>query len=427
MSFDALVLDLATRARAASLKLAAASSEEKNRALHTLADLLVAEAPTLLEANARDVAAASANGLSAPMVDRLRLDPKRLAALAASVREVAALPDPVGEIVDHSVRPNGLDLSRVRVPLGVIAIIYESRPNVTIDCAVLCLKAGNASLLRGGSESFHSNTALAALVSRALASSGLPADAVILIPTTDRAALPALLKLDHLIQCVIPRGGEKLIRFVVENSRIPVIKHYKGVCSLYLHPDADTAMAASLAVNSKCSRPSACNALENLLVHQSRLADLWPAVARELLARGVQLRCDSASLAAAETAGLIEQFPGKLIPANENDWGEEYLDLILAVKTVTDLDGAISFINTHGSAHSDSIVTKDKTAAERFLREVDSAAVYWNASTRFTDGGEFGLGAEIGISTDRLHARGPMGLRELCTIKWVARGTGQVR
>ena len=273
----------------------------------------------------------------------------------------------------------------------------------------------------------YSNTTLAALVSRALASAGLPADAVLLVPTTDRAALPALLKLDHLIQCVIPRGGEKLIRFVVENSRIPVIKHYKGVCSLYLHEDAETAMSASLAANSKCSRPSACNALENLLVHQSRLADLWPAVARDLLARGVQLRCDPASLAAATQAGLAEAFPGKLIPANDLDWEEEYLDLILAVKTVFDLDDAVAFINTHGSAHSDAIVTKDQPTAERFLREVDSAAVYWNASTRFTDGGEFGLGAEIGISTDRLHARGPMGLRELCTIKWVARGTGQVR
>lgn len=427
MSFDALVLELATRARAASLKLAACPTEQKNRALLALADLLTAEAPAILAANTRDTAAASANGLSAPMVDRLRLDEKRLAGIAASVREVAALPDPVGEIVDHTVRPNGLNLSRVRVPLGVIAIIYESRPNVTIDCAVLCLKAGNASILRGGSESFHSNTILAALVSRALASAGLPADAVQLVPTTDRAALPALLKLDHLIQCVIPRGGEKLIRMVVENSRIPVIKHYKGVCSLYLHPDADPVMASRLAVNGKCQRPSACNALENLLVHQDLLATLWPALAADLLAQGVELRCDPAALATAEKAGLAQKFPGKLIPANDLDWEEEYLDLRLAVKTVSSLDDAIAFINTHGSAHSDAIVTPDQPTAERFLREVDSAAVYWNASTRFTDGGEFGLGAEIGISTDRLHARGPMGLRELCTIKWVARGTGQVR
>jgi glutamate-5-semialdehyde dehydrogenase len=337
------------------------------------------------------------------------------------VRQVATLPDPLGEVLEETLRPNGLRLLKVRVPIGVIAVIYEARPNVTIDCAVLCLKSGNASILRGGREIFETNTALAALVAESLAAAGLPGDAVQLVPTTDRAALSVLLRLDTHVHCVIPRGGEGLIRFVAENSTIPVIKHFTGVCFVYLDKGADPAMAESIAVNAKTQRPGVCNAAEQLLVHADAAPSLLPRVGRALAARGVALRCDPASAEILSGAGVACEAAG---PA---DYTAEFLDLIAAVRVVASLDEAVATINRDGSAHSDAIVTADRAAAQRFMAAVDSAAVFWNASTRFNDGFEFGFGAEIGISTDRLHARGPMGLRELCSYKWLVTGTGQVR
>jgi glutamate-5-semialdehyde dehydrogenase len=349
------------------------------------------------------------------------LNAKRIAQMAEGVRQVAALPDPVGEELERTARPNGLEIRKVRVPIGVIGIIYEARPNVTIDCAVLCLKSGNAAILRGGKEIFHTNTALAALVTRALASAGLPVDAVQLIPTTDRAALTTLLTLDTLVHCIIPRGGESLIRFVVENSTIPVIKHFKGVCFVYVDHEADAGMAERIVVNAKVQRPGVCNAAEQLLVHAGVATTLLPRVAAALLAKKVELRCDPASAAILAGAGLAHR------AAAEADFTAEFLDLIMAVRIVPSLDDAIATINRDGSAHSDAIVTRNPAAAQRFFAGVDSATVFWNASTRFSDGFEFGLGAEIGISTDRLHARGPMGLRELCSYKYVVTGTGQLR
>lgn len=417
----ALAGRLGRAARAASLTLATVPTERKNAALLRLADLIDASSTALVETNARDLAAGADAGLAAAMLDRLKLTPARIRQMAEGVRQVAALPDPVGDELERTTRPNGLEIRKVRVPIGVIAIIFESRPNVTIDCAALCLKSGNASILRGGKEAFHSNTALAALIARALADTGLPAEAVQLVPTTDRAALTELLKRDDLIHCVIPRGGEGLIRFVAQNSRIPVIKHYKGVCTVYLHRDADPAMAEAIAVNAKVQRPSVCNAAEKLLVHRDAAGTVLPRVARALADRKVELRCDPAAAQILAAAGI----PAR--PAVEADWDEEYLDLVIAVKVVDRLEEAVDFINAHGSAHSDAILTADAAAAEHFLNTVDSAAVFWNASTRFNDGFEFGLGAEIGISTDRLHARGPMGLRELCSYKYKVTGTGQVR
>lgn len=416
-----LVTTLARRARAASLVLANVPRERKDAALLRLAGMLEAAGPELLAANARDLASPEAAALPAATRDRLTLTPERLRQLAESVRQVAALPDPVGEVLEETTRPNGLHLRKVRVPIGVIAIIYEARPNVTIDCAVLCLKSGNAAILRGGKEAFHTNVALAELVRQALIASGLPADAVQLVPTTDRGALTTLLGLDTLIQCVIPRGGEGLIRFVTEHSTIPVIKHYTGVCCVYLDRAAGAAMAAAVTTNAKVSRPSACNAAEQLLVHREAAPVLLPAVGRALVDRGVRLRCDAEAAAILATAGIPAE------PAAPADFTAEFLDLVLAVRVVGSLDEAIATINRDGSAHSDAIVTADEPAARRFLAEVDSATVYWNASTRFTDGFEFGYGAEIGISTDRLHARGPMGLRELCSHKFLIEGTGQVR
>ncbi|MBM3843266.1 MAG: glutamate-5-semialdehyde dehydrogenase [Verrucomicrobia bacterium] len=416
-----LVTTLARRARAASLALANVPRERKDAALLRLAGMLEAAGPELLAANARDLSSPEATALPAATRDRLTLTPERLRQLAESVRQVAALPDPVGEVLEETTRPNGLRLRKVRVPIGVLAIIYEARPNVTIDCAVLCLKSGNAAILRGGKEAFHTNVALAELVRQALIASELPADAVQLVPTTDRGALTTLLSLDTLIHCVIPRGGEGLIRFVTEHSTIPVIKHYTGVCCVYLDRAADAAMAAAVTTNAKVSRPSACNAAEQLLVHREAAAGLLPVVGRALADRGVRLRCDAEAAAILAAAGIPAE------PAAPADFTAEFLDLVLAVRVVGSLDEAIATINRDGSAHSDAIVTADEAAARRFLAEVDSATVYWNASTRFTDGFEFGYGAEIGISTDRLHARGPMGLRELCSHKFLIEGTGQVR
>jgi len=416
-----LATSLAQRARAASLLLATVPRDRKDAALEKLADLIDASAFELLAENQRDLLSPEAGALSAAARDRLTLNETRIKELARSVREVAALPDPVGELLEDIDRPNGLHIRKVRVPIGVIAIIFESRPNVTIDCAILCLKSGNASILRGGKESFHTNTALAALITQALVSTGLPADAVQLVPTTERMALTALLKLDTLIHCVIPRGGEGLIRFVAENSTIPVIKHYKGVCFVYVDAAADPAMAEAITLNAKVQRPSACNAAEQLLVHRSVADRVLPALARALQARNVQLRVDPSA------AAILARENIPAVAATQADFSTEFLDYVMAIRVVDSIDAAIAIINRDSSNHSDAIVTADEKAARRFLAEVDSATVYWNASTRFTDGFEFGYGAEIGISTDRLHARGPMGLRELCSYKFLIEGTGQVR
>ena len=416
-----LVTSLAQRARAASLVLANEPSAKKDAALAKLAELIDSSHAALLAANQQDLDSPEAGTLSPASRDRLTLNEARLRHLADSVREVIALPDPVGTVLENTTRPNGLRIRKVRVPIGVVGIIYESRPNVTVDCAILCLKSGNASILRGGKECFHTNTALAALISQALVAAELPADAVQLVPTTDRAALTTLLKLDTLVHCIIPRGGESLIRYVAENSTIPVIKHFKGVCFVYVDAAANLAMAEAITLNAKVQRPSACNAAEQLLVHRDVAEIFLPSVARAFVAKNVQLRCDAAS------AEILSRANVATSPATTEDYTAEFLDYIIAVRVVDSLDTAVATINRDSSNHSDAIVTADDTAARRFLAGVDSATVYWNASTRFTDGFEFGYGAEIGISTDRLHARGPMGLPELCSYKFIIEGTGQVR
>lgn len=417
----ALVRTMAEQARQASLELACLSTERKNHFLRKLAVALRESQHELIEENKLDLEAGRLSELGDAMLDRLALTPERIEAMAKGVEEVADLPDPVGEEMERVVRPNGLEIAKVRVPIGVIGIIYESRPNVTIDCAALCFKSGNAAILRGGKEAFHSNTALARILSIVLESEGLPAGAVQLIPTTDRYALNTLLKLDQYVHCIIPRGGESLIRFVAENSSIPVIKHYKGVCSLYLHADAEEEMASSLVINAKCQRPGVCNAIENLWVHEEVAKTQLPQLARALVAEGVELRGDEAVCRLLTAANVAVKL------ATEEDFDTEYHDRILAIGIVDSVDQAIRQINRYGSGHSDGIVTPNETVARHFLTGVDGATVYWNASTRFTDGYEFGLGAEIGISTDRLHARGPMGLNELCSYKFIVYGTGQIR
>jgi glutamate-5-semialdehyde dehydrogenase len=416
-----LITSIAQRARAASLVLATIPTEQKNRALQMLADLIDGSHEALLAANAKDLADAEKNELSKAQIERLTLSPKKLTHLGESVRQVIALPDPVGELLNEVTRPNGLKIRKLRVPIGVIGIIFEARPNVTIDCAILCLKSGNASILRGGREIFHTNTAFAALITEALTFAGLPADSVQLIPTTDRAALHILLKLDQYIHCIIPRGGESLIRFVTENATVPVIKHYTGVCFVYVDSAADLAMAESITVNAKTSRVSVCNAAEQLLVHRAVAETFLPQIARALLAKNVQLRCDplSASILAHENLPFAV--------ASDADFRAEFLDYIIAIRVVDSLETAIATINRDSSNHSDAIVTADASSAQRFFAAVDSATVFWNSSTRFNDGFEFGFGAEIGVSTDRLHARGPMGLPELCSYKYLIEGNGQIR
>jgi len=416
-----LVTQLARCARAAALELGTAPTAAKNAALRATADLLDRSHASILAANAADVAAAQAGGKAPAQIDRLTLTPDRLTHLAESVRQIAALPDPVGEELEAWSRPNGLKIRQVRVPIGVIAVIYEARPNVTIDCAALCLKSGNACILRGGQESFQTNTALAGLLAAALAAAGLPVAAIQLIPTTDRAALDTLLKLDHLIHCIIPRGGEGLIRFVTEHSTIPVIKHYNGVCFVYVDRQADVAMAETIVVNAKTQRPGVCNAAEQLLVHGAVAETALPKIAAALLAHGVELRCDPAS------AGILARTGLAHTAATPADFKAEFLAPIMAIRIVASLDEAIATINRDGSAHTDATISRDEAAARRFQAGVDSSVVAWNASTRFNDGFEFGFGAEIGISTDRLHARGPMALRELCSYKYLLDGTGQVR
>ena len=420
---DELVIGVAKSAHAAARAMASVPSHRKNSTLVKLAEVLERRKDEILAENAKDVEAAKAAGLSAAMVDRLLLDPRRISKMAEGVRQVADLPDPIGEELEKIVRPNGLDIRKVRVPIGVIGIIYESRPNVTIDCAALCFKSGNACILRGGREAFNSNLALVRCVADVLRAEGLPPEAVSFIETTDRYALHRLLKLDQYVHCIIPRGGEGLIRMVTEEARMPVIKHYKGVCSAYVDKDADLSMATQIVVNAKTQRPGVCNAIENLVIHQDVVDSMLPYIARELARHKVELRCDMRSYVALETFGGFSN----LKEATEDDYYEEYLDLVISVRVVHDLESAIAFINQYGSAHSDCIITKNADTAKRFLNDVDSATVYWNASTRFTDGFEFGMGAEIGISTDRLHARGPMGLRELTTYKYQIYGDGQVR
>ncbi len=421
IDIDALIKNMARDAREASLLLANVPTEKKNAAILRLAELIEANVESLRAENAKDLEAGKANGLTSAMLNRLELNDKRIAGMVEGARQVAALADPVGESLNTYQHPQGFTIEKVRVPIGVIGIIYESRPNVTVDCAILCLKSGNASILRGGKEAFNTNTALAALVSQALEECGLPGKAVQFIPTTDRTALNTLLKLDQQIQCIIPRGGEGLIRFVAENSTIPVIKHYDGICTVFVDKSADLQMATDIVVNAKTQYPSVCNAAENLLVHTSTAQSQLPAIAKALVAKGVTLKADEASAAILKESGIAYD------AATEEDWSTEYLDLTLSIKIVDSIDEALSFINHYGSSHSDAIVTEDPAAAQTFLNSIDSSTVYWNVSTRFTDGFEFGLGAEIGISTDKLHARGPMGLAELCSYKYLVVGKGQIR
>jgi glutamate-5-semialdehyde dehydrogenase len=403
-------------AQAASRFLARVSTVQKDQALRAATDQIERETEEILSANSADLNAAKS--LGAAMLDRLRLDRDRLDKIAQSVRSVAELKDPVGEILKQWERPNGLKIAKVRVPIGVIGIIYESRPNVTIDAASLCLKTGNAVILRGGSEAVRSNAALAAAFQRGYVSAGLPDYTVQLVPGTDRAAIPLLAQMDRYLHLIIPRGGKALIETVAASARVPVIKHFDGVCHLYIDDAADPKMAEDIVLNAKCQRPGVCNALETLLVHADIASDFLPRCAATLWKHGVELRGDE----------ITQRILGSRVkPATEADWYAEYLDLILSVRVVSTLDDAIEHIETYGSHHSDSIVTSNPEAAEKFLRSVDSAVVFWNASTRFNDGGEFGFGTEIGISTDRLHARGPMGLEELTSYKYVVKGSGQVR
>ena len=420
-----LIAQMGQQARAAARTLAGTAPAQIDDALRAMAAEVLAAQAEILAANADDVRAAQAAGQTAALIDRLTLDPKRLAACAAGLRQVATLPHPVGQVMREWTQPNGLQFAKVRVPLGVIGFIYESRPNVTCDAAGLCLKSGNAVILRGGSEALRSNVALAAALCRGLAQAGLPIHAVQLVPVTDRDSVRLLGEAVGVIDLLIPRGGKGLIEAVVRSARVPVIKHYDGICALYVDRAADLAMAANILINSKCQRPGVCNALETLLVHRDVAAQFLAHAGRALLERGVRLRVDEAAklaLGALNTAHshLIQS----AVPA---DYRTEFLDLILAVKVVASGDEAIAHIEANGSHHTDTIVTADAAAAEKFLVGVDSAVVLWNASTRFNDGYEFGFGAEIGISTDRLHARGPMGLEELTSYKYIVRGNGQVR
>jgi glutamate-5-semialdehyde dehydrogenase len=407
-------------ARAAARVVMNAPDAQRVAALTAIAAAIEAQTPAILQAHARDMEAGRAAGLSDAMLDRLMLDAKRLSSIANDVRSIAGQDDPVGRVLETMPGAQGIAIQKIAVPIGVILVIFESRPNVTIDCAALCLRSGNACILRGGKEALHSNRALAAAVQSGLEKSGLPIGSVQLVQDQERSFVTELLKRDKDIDLVIPRGGEGLIRFVVDHSRIPVVKHDKGVCSVYVHEKADVSMAVRIAVNAKCQRPGVCNSIEHVLVDASVAPTFLPLLAQEMGKQGVELRADTNAFS------LLSGYP-KLVPAKETDWDTEYLALILAVKVVSGLEEAIAFTNQHSSQHSDSIITNDQAAAERYLREVDSACVYHNASTRFTDGGQFGLGAEVGISTNRLHARGPMGIRDLCTSKYVVRGQGQVR
>jgi glutamate-5-semialdehyde dehydrogenase len=410
-------LALGRQAKAAARKLAPLSSAEKNRALLLMAEKLLAQTAQLIEANAKDLELARRNGLSAAICDRIALDPRRIEAMANGLREVARLADPVREITRMWRRPNGLQVGRMRIPLGVIGMIYEARPNVTADAAALCLKSGNAVILRGGSEAHFSNQAIGAVLCEALAETMIPAAALQVVQNKDRALVRELLQLEEYIDLIIPRGGEELIRAVAGAARVPVIKHYKGVCHVYVDAEASLEMAQRICLNAKVQRPSVCNAMETLLVHETVAGQFLPALAAEYARAGVEIRgCE-------KTRALIPHAK----PAADADWGAEYLDLILAVRIVKDMDEAIDHIERYGSEHTETIVTTNYERSREFIDRVNSSAVMVNASTRFNDGGELGLGAEIGISTSKIHAFGPMGLEELTTTKFIVLGNGQIR
>lgn len=417
MTLEHTIYEIARRAKAASSSLLSLSTEIKNRVLLRIAELLIEEKEALQTANSVDLQVGLEKGLSTAMLDRLRLTDAVLNSMVTALHELCTLPDPVGKIEDFVKRPNGMMVGRMRVPLGVIAMIYESRPNVTVDAAALCLKTGNAVILRGGSEAIHSNLALADLLKKALIAENVTEDAVQVVPVADRQAIDILLTQDECIDLVIPRGGEGLIRFVAQNSRIPVLKHYKGVCHLFVDKDADLDKAVPLVINSKTQRPGVCNALEGLLIHRDVASAYLPVLATALAKKGVELR------GCPESTALSTH----IHTAAENDWGTEFLDLILCVKVVGDFDEAKNYIQKYGSKHTETIVTENYSTAQRFLAEIDASAVMVNASTRFNDGGQLGLGAEIGISTTKLHAYGPMGLEELTTRKFVVYGQGQIR
>ena len=412
-----IVVGVCRAAREASARMGRASATEKNAALAAMARGLRGKTPWLREQNRKDLEAAASRGLSGAMLDRLTLSDERIEQMAAGIEEVIALPDPVGEVEKMWRRPNGLWVGRMRIPLGVIGIIYESRPNVTADAAALCVKSGNAVILRGGSEAIFSNTAIARILREAMTLAGLPADAVAVIERTDREAIDWMLEAEEYIDLIIPRGGEGLIRSVAEKSRIPVIKHYKGVCHIYVDEGADVGQAVPICINAKVQRPGVCNAMETLLVHEKVAPEFLPAVSAELRKHGVELRVCPQTLSLVPWA----------IPAAEKDWGTEFLDLILAVRVVPSMDEAIEHIRRYGSLHTEAILTRNHARAMRFIRDVDSSLVLVNASTRFNDGFQLGLGAEIGISTTKIHAFGPMGLAELTTMKFIAFGDGQVR
>ncbi len=417
MSLESTIIKIAKDARAAAAKIADCSTLKKNQVLFAIADRLEQQAAVIQTENKKDLEAAGKKGLSAAMIERLTIKDETILSMSLGLKEVALLPDPVGAMENTVIRPNGLQVARMRIPLGVIGIIYESRPNVTVDAAGLCLKAGNAVILRGGSEAFHSNQALAAIISHALEEADLPAATVQVIPAIDREAINIMLKQDDSIDLIIPRGGEGLIRFVAENSRIPVLKHYKGVCHVYVDQGADLKMAEKICFNAKVQRPGVCNAMETLLVHED-LANLFlPSMAEKFIKAGVEIRGCPA------TCKIIPQAK----TATEQDWPAEYLDLILAVRVVSDFDQALKHISRYSSSHTEVIITSDYKRARQFIRQVDSSVVLVNASTRFNDGGQLGLGAEIGISTSKLHAFGPMGLEELTTTKFVVFGDGQIR
>lgn len=417
MSIESTIMEMAKEARAASMEIARCPSSKKNEVLLKIANKIEARATYIQEENQKDLVLAKEMGLSDAMIDRLTVIDETVSSMANGLREVSRLDDPVGSKSKSLLRPNGLEVLRMRIPLGVIGIIYESRPNVTIDAAGLCLKAGNAVILRGGSEALHSNQALAGIISRALVETGLPAKAVQVVPIRDREAVKVLLSQEEFIDLIIPRGGEGLIRFVVENSTIPVLKHYKGVCHVYIDDGADLEMAQNICFNAKVQRPGVCNSMETMLVHRSISREFLTKMAERFIKAGVEIR------GCPETCRILPD-ARKADPA---DWPEEYLDLILAVKIVKDMDQAISHIARYGSSHTEAIVTGDYKRARRFVRDVDSSVVLVNASTRFNDGGELGLGAEIGISTSKLHAFGPMGVEELTTTKFVVFGEGQIR
>jgi glutamate-5-semialdehyde dehydrogenase len=422
MTLEQQIHEIGAKARVAARSLAGLSSESRNAILRAMADELIARTPQLLDANAKDLAGASEHGLNKAAIDRLRLTEKRIADMAGDIRQVAGLEDPVGQVLSEWTRPNGLRIAKVRTPIGVIGIIYESRPNVTSDAAVLCIKTGNAVVLRGGSEALNSNQAIAEALQAGGAFKGLPENAVQLVPTKAREAVAIVAAMDRYIDLIIPRGGHSLIETVVSHARMPVIKHYQGICHVYVDEKADLEMAKRIAINAKCQRPGVCNAMETLLVHRGISEEFLAAAAPAFQQQGVEIRADDAAYAQLATLNYRP-----LVRAEEKDWSTEYLDTIMSLRVVDDLNQAIDHMERYGSHHSDAIVTSDAEAAEKFLNGVDSATVYWNASTRFTDGGEFGFGAEIGISTDKLHARGPMGLDELTSYKYVIRGDGQIR